>query len=190
MVTEWNEAWWADRPQDHEIGAAWCANTLTRAFIPGRVDRPCFFYVKQNDPNFRGDYSLLMQNNVPKASFNMAKIFNGLSGVWLPVAGGDDEVSAVAAWDHTRQRLAAVLVNFRDRHNVRRVVDLKIPVPPGLSAGGEWREWTIDGTHANVWHDAGKAELAQTRQGKFTGDVFQYQAALAPNSITLVELVK
>ena len=63
MITEWNEAWWADRPQDHELGAAWCANSITRAFLPARIDRPCFFYVKQSDMNFRGDYSLLMKDN-------------------------------------------------------------------------------------------------------------------------------
>jgi len=189
MVTEWNEAWWADRPQDHELGAAWCANTVIRAFIPGRVDRPCFFYVKQNDQNFRGDYSLLMQNNVPKASYNMAKIFNGLSGNWVAIEGGDSEVCAVAAWDSTRRRFAVVLVNFRDRHNIRRAVELKIEALPDVLNGGEWREWMVDGTHANAWHDLGRAELAQTRQGKTNGASFTYQATLAPNSITLLELV-
>lgn len=190
MVTEWNEAWWADRPQDHEIGAAWCANTVTRAFIPGRVDRPCFFYAKQGEQNFRGDYSLLLQNNVPKASFNMAKIFNGLSGQWLAVEGGDDEVSAVAAWDAARGRLAVVLVNFRDRHNLRRAVDLKVDGLLEALKGGAWREWIVDGTHANVWHDTGRAELGMTRQGKIGAEGFDYRATLAPHSITLIELVK
>ena len=23
MITEWNEAWWPNRPHDHEVGAAW-----------------------------------------------------------------------------------------------------------------------------------------------------------------------
>jgi hypothetical protein len=71
MITEWNQAWWADRPHDLEIGAAWCATTITRAFVPHRIDRPRFFYVKQNDMNFRGDFSLLMRDNIPKASSHL-----------------------------------------------------------------------------------------------------------------------
>jgi hypothetical protein len=189
MVTEWNEAWWADRPQDHELGAAWCANTVTRGFIPGRVDRPCFFYAKQNDGNFRGDYSLLMQNNVPKASFNMARIFNGLRGRWVAVEGGDDEVSAVAAWDAAQNRLAVVLVNFRDRHNYPRKVKVAMDAPVPALADGAWRESVVDGTHANVWHDAGRAELTFTHQGAVAGSRWEYEATLAPNSITLLEWV-
>ena len=34
MITEWNEAWWPNRPEDHEIGAAWCADGMIRAMIP------------------------------------------------------------------------------------------------------------------------------------------------------------
>src|SRR5205807_6511733 len=136
MITEWNEAWWADRPQDHEVGAAWCANSITRAFIPGGIDRPCFFYVKQGDMNFRGDYSLLMKDNVPKASYNVAKIFNGLSGRWIAVQGTDEDISGVAAWDAERGRLAIVLVNFRSRYSLRRNVRLQInELPPSIRSG-------------------------------------------------------
>src|SRR5205814_5953321 len=142
MLTEWNEAWWPDRPQDHEIGAAWCANTITRAFLPARIDRPCFFYVKQGDMNFRGDYSLLMKDNVPKASYNVAKIFNGLSGSWASVAGGDGDVSSVATWDVERARLAIVLVNFRDRYSLPRKTRVRIAeLPSGLESGVR-KEWT------------------------------------------------
>jgi len=84
-----------------------CANSITRAFIPAHIDRPCFFYVKQGDMNFRGDYSLLMNNNLPKASYNVAKIFNGLTGQWVTLKGGDEDVSGVAAWDSARGRLAS-----------------------------------------------------------------------------------
>ena len=125
MITEWNEAWWPDRPHDHELGAAWCADGIVRAMLPEKIDRPCFFYVKQNDMNFRGDFSLLMQDNLPKASYNMAKIFNGLSGQWASLTGTDGEVSGVAAWDQKRERLAIVLVNFSNRYGVPRRVALE-----------------------------------------------------------------
>ena len=190
MITEWNEAWWADRPQDHELGAAWCASSITRAFLPAHIDRPCFFYVKQGDMGFRGDYSLLMQENRPKASYNVAKIFNGLSGNWLPVTGTDDDVSAVAAWDAKQGRLAIVLVNFRDRYALRRQVQVRLNQLPGAVTGGHWQEWVVDATHSNVWNDQNKAELAVTRTGDLSGKGFMLEATLAANSVTLIELLQ
>ncbi len=188
MITEWNEAWWPDRPQDHEIGAAWCANSITRAFIPARIDRPCFFYVKQGDMNFRGDYSLLMKDNVPKASYNVAKIFNGLSGNWISVTGTDSDVSGVAAWDAGRGRLAIVLVNFRDRYALQRFVRLQIEELPPALRDGSWQEWAIDATHSNVWDDHTKAELQRTENGRVSRSNFKWEKALRANSVTLLEL--
>lgn len=188
MITEWNEAWWPDRPQDHEVGAAWCANSITRAFLPARIDRPCFFYVKQGDMNFRGDYSLLMQGNVPKASYNVAKIFNGLRGQWIPLDGTDGDISGVAAWDAARARLAVVLVNFRDRYALRRPVRLTIGELPAALRDAPWREWTIDATHSNVWHDQARAELTKTASGLAQGTSFAWEKTLGANSITLLEV--
>lgn len=190
MITEWNEAWWPDRPQDHELGAAWCANSITRAFLPAKIDRPCFFYVKQGDMNFRGDYSLLMGGNVPKASYNVAKIFNGLSGNWVTLNGTDGDVSGVAAWDAAKGRLAIVLVNFRDRYALRRHVSLALDELPKDLAGGKWAQWTIDSTHSNVWHDRAKAELSKTRTGDLTAAGFAWEETLGPNSVTLIELLR
>jgi hypothetical protein len=187
MITEWNEAWWPDRPQDHEIGAAWCANSVTRAFLPALIDRPCFFYVKQGDMGFRGDYSLLMKDNVPKASYNVAKIFNSLSGSWLPLNGTDGDVSGVACWDAERQRLAVVLVNFRDRYALRRQVRLRIDELPAPLRGGVWQEWTVDATHSNVWNDLSKPELTKTRSGNLNASSLLLDEILMPNSVTLVE---
>jgi hypothetical protein len=189
MITEWNQAWWADRPQDHEVGAAWAANCVTRAFIPHRIDRPCFFYAKQGDQNFRGDYSLLLKDNTPKAAFNVCKIFNQLSGQWLKVEGTDGEVSCVAAWDAAKSRLAIVLVNFTDRYGMTRPVKLAVPQLPGAWENGTWREWVVDATHGNAWYDAKAAELIQTQSGKVTGTTFAWPRSLPPNSVTLIEVV-
>jgi hypothetical protein len=189
MITEWNEAWWPDRPQDHEVGAAWCANSVTRAFIPSGVDRPCFFYVKQGDMNFRGDYSLLMANNVPKASYNVVKIFNGLSGNWVVLTGTDGDISGLACWDAGRSRLAIVLVNFRDRYALRRHVTLGLKALPEALKGGRWQQWSVDATHSNVWNDSGKAELAKTGAGEIGVEPFTKEATLPPNSVTLIELL-
>jgi hypothetical protein len=195
MITEWNEAWWPDRPQDHEVGAAWCANSITRAFIPARIDRPCFFYVKQGDMNFRGDYSLLMQGNTPKASYNVCRIFNGLSGNWIWIGGTnaatgsfDGDISGVAAWDAQRARLSIVLVNFRDRYALRRHVRLQIPGLPRPLHAARWQEWTVDATHGNVWHDRAQAELAQSDSGTVKNGTLAWERSLAPNSVTWIEI--
>ena len=149
--------------------------------------------------NFRGDYSLLMQGNVPKASYNVAKIFNGLSGTFisLGVAGAtnaaspnslEGDISGVAVWDAARNRLAIVLVNFRDRYALRRPVQLNIAELPSALRDGSWQEWTIDATHSNVWHDQGKAELSKTQSGKTSGSNFVWEKTMGANSVTLIEL--
>lgn len=193
MITEWNQAWWADRPQDHEIGAAYCADCIVRAFIPGRIDHPCFFYVKQNDMNFRGDFSLLMADNVPKASYNVLKIFNGLSGRWIELSGGDGEVAGVAAWDETQGKLAIVLVNFQYRHGIRRHVRIRVePLPDPLN-NGTWREWIVDATRSNIWNDPGrpqKAELTESSHGRITTAKLELDRTLEPNSVTLIEALR
>lgn len=188
MITEWNEAWWPDRPQDHELGAAWCADCVTRAFIPDHIQYPCFFYVKQGDRGFRGDWSLLMGGNLPKASYNMARIFNGLSGRWVKVSGGDADVSAVAALGAGGKSLKVVLVDFRDRYALARHVHLDIHDLPSDLRNGQWRQWTVDATHSNAWNDMAHAELQQTGAGSIAGPSLTLDRTLGANSVTLIEL--
>ena len=139
--------------------------------------------------NFRGDFSLLMRDNVPKASFNMLKIFNSLSGRYLRVCGTDDDISAVAAWDAEKGRLAIIVVNYRDRYGLRRDVEVQVNELPKVLIGGEWREWIVDATHANVWHDRRRAELEATGGGKIDGHVFTVRCSPLANSITLFEVL-
>ena len=188
MITEWNEAWWADRPHDHEIGAAWCADSLVRGCLPNGVNRPCFFYVKQGDDGFRGDFSLLMKDNVPKASYNVLKMFNHLSGQWVEFTGGDDDVCGVAAWDESKQRLAIVLVNYRDRYAMPRQVKLNVAALPAELQQASWREWLVDGAHSNVWHQRDCAELEQVDQGPIANGKLNFERTLQPNSVTLIEI--
>jgi hypothetical protein len=190
MITEWNEAWWANRPHDHEIAAAWCADGMIRTIIPKRIDKPCLFYVKQGDASFRGDFSILMQDNRPKPTYNMARIFNSLRGRWLTVTGADDDVCAVAAIDDSQNRLAIVMVNYRFRFATRREVSVRIDnLPPELAAG-QWREWTIDPRHSNVFTNADHAELKMTAKGLVQNAAFGIQRTLLPNTVLLLELVR
>ncbi len=188
MITEWNEAWWTNRPMDNEIGAAWAADCVVRSFIPNRIDRPCFFYMKQNDMNFRGDFSLLMANNTPKASFNVCRIFNNLSGRWVRLTGADNDVSGVASYDPEKKKLSVVLVNFGYRYGFQRKVKLDIASLPEAIQGGAWKEWLVDATHSNVWNDKDQAELAQAAFGPVDGARLTLERTLMPNSVTLIEV--
>jgi hypothetical protein len=189
MLTEWNEAWWPNRPQDHEVGAAWCADGMIRAMIPAGIDRPCFFYVKQGDRTFRGDWSLLMEGNRPKPAYNMARIFNSLRGQWLDVRGTDEDVCAVAALDADRGRLAVVLVNHRFRHPVRRRVEVSVDSLPAALARGVWREWSIDALHSNLFTDPSRGELEMTDSGTIGSGSFVHERLMPANSIVLLELL-
>jgi hypothetical protein len=165
---------------------------MIRAMIPQQIDKPCLFYVKQGDMSFRGDWSMLMQDNRPKPTYNMARIFNSLRGNWVSLSGGSDDVCAVAAMDEDQRRLQVVLVNFRFRHATGRQVKLNIDKLPGSFADGGWREWIIDSQHSNVFANADRCELEMTASGKFKDiekGAFYYERKLPANSIVLLELV-
>jgi hypothetical protein len=189
MVTEWNEAWWGDRPHDHEIGAAWCADGMIRAMIPKKIDKPCLFYVKQGDASFRGDWSILMTENRPKPTYNMARGFNSLGGKWVKVSGADDDVCAVAALDESQKRLSIAVVNYRFRFPVKRAVAIRVDrLPPGFN-GGEWRESIIDAEHSNVFTDASHCELEMTASGRIVpGWEFMHEREMLANSVMLLEI--
>jgi hypothetical protein len=188
-VTEWNEAWWPDRPHDNEIGAAWCADGLIRCFIPHRA-KPCLFYAKQGDEGFRGDWGILMgPDNKPKPTYNAAKVFNRLSGKWLDVQGGDGEISCVAALD--ARRLQIVVVNFQPRYNARRSVKINLRNLPPAFAPASVSERLIDATHANAWNDANSADKYELCPGNDrpcrSGDALEYR--LLANSVLEIDLV-
>jgi hypothetical protein len=188
VISEWNEAWWPNRPHDHEVGAAWCADGMIRTMIPKKVDRPCLFYVKQGDMSFRGDWSIMMQDNRPKPTFNMARIFNSLSGEWIKITGGDDDICAVAALDSKQGRLAVVLVNFRYRYSVGRRLHLELPNLPPSFVGGVWQESIVDSLHSNVFTDLGRCELEIAKRGPIENEQFTYDRNMMANSIVLLEL--
>jgi hypothetical protein len=188
-VTEWNEAWWPDRPHDNEIGAAWCADGLIRCFIPQRA-KPCLFYAKQGDEGFRGDWGILMgSNNKPKPTYNAAKIFNGLSGKWVEVQGGDGEISCIACVDGGR--LQIVVVNFQPRYNARRKVKIDLRDLPPQFASAAVSERLIDAAHANVWNDPNSSDRYELRptsgRAYRPGTALEYE--LLANSVLAIEFV-
>ena len=138
--------------------------------------------------SFRGDWSIMMQDNRPKPTFNMARIFNSLSGEWVKISGGDDDICAVAALDSKQGRLAVVLVNFRDRYAVARHVHLETANLPTPFAGGSWQESVVDSLHCNVFTDPSHCDLEISNRGRIEKEGFTYDQDMMANSIVLLEL--
>ncbi len=190
MLTEWSFSWWPDRPQDHEMAAAWCADGMIRALLPEHIDRPCFFYAKDNDANLRGSWGLLIKDNVPKPVYNMCRMFNRMTGNRIAVTGADDEVSAVASWDPGRRRLCVIVANFKYRYNLRRNVRVELASLPPALRGGVWTRTLIDPTHSNVWYDRSHAELETVAKGDMTHTPLSFDMTLLPNSVTMIEITE
>lgn len=188
MITEWNASWWADQVMDNEIGTAWCADVMIRAIVPEKVDRPCFFYVKDNDDNLRGGFALIIRDNVPKPQYHMAKMFNEMTGRQLAVSGGDGDVCALASWDAKQERLSVIVVNYSYRFGLGRKVVLTIGPLPAPLAKGVWERQLIDATHSNVWNDKSHANLETVDRGTVSGRELSLEMTLEANTVTRIEI--
>ncbi|MCC6485257.1 MAG: hypothetical protein IT209_10465 [Armatimonadetes bacterium] len=190
MITEWNYAWWPDWPQDHEMGAAWTINSLLRAMIPGRIARPCFFYAKDGDDNFRGGWGMLMGPNRPKAVYNAIKLVHMMAPTAIRLNLDDPEIAAFASTDKRTGRTTVLLLNFSERYGVERSVKLDLQGLPSKLIGGQARIWMVDKDHSNAFNNKDKAELETTGAGRRIGGTQQTMSlSLSTNSVALVELV-
>lgn len=189
IVTEWNFAWWGDRPHDNEIGAAWCAASVIRAMIPGGIDKTCFFLAKDGDESFRGSWGMLMGGNKPKPSANACRMFNMLAPERIPLGGEDGDIAGVASRDPKTGKVTVLLVNFADRWGVARDVTTSIANPPATVRGGVCRRYLIDQSHSNIWANRDRAELEMVESTPIpkTGD-FKHTFRLESNGVTLLEL--
>ncbi len=191
FITEWNYAWWPDPAHDCELGAAWCADTVMRVFIPLGVQKPCFFYVKDGDDDFRGSYAMLMgPENRPKPAYNVMKQFAMLAPERLACEAAEDgELTAIASTDPATGRVTALVVNYAQRYGVPRPVEVAFADLPAAVRGGELRVYTVDAAHSNAWHDRAKAELECVATRPVGGGAsVSYAFTALPASVTLIEI--
>lgn len=190
MITEWNYAWWPDWPQDHELGAAWAVNSVLRAMIPGHIAKPCFFYAKDGDDNFRGGWGMLMGPNRPKAVYNAFMLLHMMAPDRIGLKTGDSEVAGFASTDKRTGRTTVLLLNYAERYGVERRVRLDVRGLSPRLKGGSVRVWVVDKDHSNAFNNKDQAKLVmagepQVLHGQRLNETFP----LATNSITLVEIV-
>lgn len=191
MITEWNYAWWPDWPQDHELGACWAANSVLRAMIPARIDKPCFFFAKDGDDNFRGGWGMLMgPNNRPKAVYNAAKLFSMMAPKQVRTDFTDPEVAVVATTDPATGRTTVLVLNYAERYGVERRLMFTMSNLDRRLKGGTLRRWVVDRQHSNAFHNKDRAELESIHTGRLSSSTrFSGQITVPTNSLTLLEFL-
>lgn len=189
MLTEWNYAWWHDWPHDNEIGAAWTVNSVLRAMLPARIDRPFFFYIKDRSPEFRGEWGMLMPDNSPKAVFNAARLMDMMGREKLSFTFEDEELAILAGKDSKSGRVTVLLLNYPERYGVERRLQVNIAGLSDTLKGAGYRLWLVDKEHSNIFHDRKRSELEYVEEGRIPADgSFIWKGSLHPNSIALLEL--
>ncbi len=190
FLTEFNYAWWHDWAQDNEIGASWVANNVIRSAIPAGITGICFFFAKDGNVDFQGNWGLLRGDNKPKPVYHVYKLFREMSPQRLELRGEDEEITGIASLDEREKRLTILLVHFAERYGIRREVKLVVEDLPPWLKGGRWRRYLVDATHSNIFHDEEKGSTLQCVEegniGTVKSKVFQF--TLLPNSVTFLEL--
>jgi glycosyl hydrolase family 39 (putative alpha-L-iduronidase) len=191
FITEWNYAWWPDPAQDCELGAAWCADIALRVFIPLGVDKPCFFYVKDGDENFRGSYAMLMgPGNRPKAAYNVMKEFGMMAPERIACEAAEDgELTAVASRDPATGRITVLVVHYPQRFGVERKVEISFENLPKTLEGGTVNHYLVDALHSNAFQDRNRAELERVRHMPLLVNPEPEVLNMLPSSVALIEIV-
>ncbi|MDH7481475.1 MAG: hypothetical protein QHH26_05775 [Armatimonadota bacterium] len=190
MITEWNYAWWHDRPHDNEIGAAWCATSMLRAMIPGKVNKPCFFLAKDWDANLVGSWGMFTRDNKIKPVGNVCRMFNMMAPEKIQYLGTDDEITGFAARDSKTGRITVLIVNFAERYGVPREIELNLTKLPQKLIGGTCKRYLVDKDHSNIFHNRERYELECVEAIKISkGGDFTHTFTLENNAVTLLEFI-
>jgi len=189
MITEWNYAWWNDRPHDNEIGAAWCATSILRAMIPGGVDKPCFFLAQDGDTNLTGSWGMMTLDRKLKPAGNVCRMFNMMCREKIAFDGSDDQVTGFAARDSSSGRVTILIVNFSERYGFPRDIRLQVTGISKKLIGGKCLRYLVDKNHSNIFNDRSKWQLEAVESMPILGDPFSHTFVLDNNAVTLLELV-
>lgn len=189
QITEWSYAWWHDRAHDNEVGAVWAAASVLRGWIPAGVQKPCWFYSKENNDTLRGDWAMFTRGNKPKAVGNVCKMFNMMPSERLACTGEDDQIASAAAIDAKTGRITVLVLNFGDRFGAPRVINLTVSgLPKGVKAS-TCKRYLVDVTHSNLANDEAKYELETVPAVMSNGaGSARLMFEMANNAVSLIEL--
>ncbi len=192
-ITEWSYAWWHDRAQDNEVGAAWAAASVLRGWMPAGVQKPCWFVAKEWTSQLSGEWGMFTHEGKPKAVANVSWMFNKMPDTRVQCVGEDDQIASVAAIDPKTGRLDVLVLNFGERFGSPRKVRLALlGVPKSTSASGLPRvvkRYLVDATHSNIANDAAKYALETVPvEAKVSNGALSLEFELANNAVTVVEI--
>jgi len=188
-VTEWSYAWWHDRAHDNEIGAAWAAASMLRGWMAAGVQKPCWFLAKDFSSGLRGEWGMFTRENKPKPVANVCRMFNSMMPIRIECKGEDEQIASVASLDPDSGRVTILIVNFAERYGPPRKIRLSAMNLPSSLDNGVCRQYLVDATHANIWHDPNRCELSVVREVPIiSANAFDTFFELPNNSVMLIEM--
>lgn len=188
-VTEWSYAWWHDRAHDNEVGAAWAAASMLRGWMAAGVQKPCWFLAKDFSSGLQGEWGMFTRENKPKPVANVCRMFNSMMPIRIECKGEDEQIASVASLDPDSGRVTVLIVNFAERYGSPRKIRLSAMNLPSSLDNGVCRQYLVDATHANLWHDPARCELSVVREVPIvSSNAFDMLFELPNNSVTLLEM--
>lgn len=188
-ITEWNYAWWHDRAHDNEVGAAWAAASMLRGWMAAGVEKPCFFLAKDFSAPLRGEWGMFARDNKPKPVANVCRMFNMMAPLRVRCVGEDEQIASAASVDPATGRTTVLILNFAERYGPPRTVGVRMENLPQALDNGVCRQYLVDATHSNLWHDESSRELQMVRETPIVSSTaFELTVQLANNAVTLLEL--
>jgi len=188
-ITEWNYAWWHDRAQDNEVGAAWAAASVLRGWMAAGVQKPCFFLGKDFSSPLCGEWGMFSRDGKPKAVANVCRMFNMMAAERVECKGEDEQIASIASTDPTSGKVTVLVISFGERYGPPRKVKISIGNLPVSLKGGLCRQYLVDSTHSNLWNDPARSELEEVRQVPVgSSSSFELDTELVNNAVTLLTL--
>jgi hypothetical protein len=189
-ITEWSYAWWHDRAHDNEVGAAWAAASMLRGWMAAGVQKPCWFLAKDFSSGLNGEWGMFTRENKPKAVANVCRMFNMMSPWRVECVGEDDQIATAASVDPESGRMTVLIINFAERYGPPRKVRVSAMNLPSSLDNGVCRQYLVDATHANLWHNQTECELTAVRNADIiSSNAFDIGLELPNNSVTLLEFM-
>ncbi len=153
------------------------------------VQKPCWFLAKDFSSGLQGEWGMFTRENRPKPVANVCRMFNSMMPVRIECKGEDEQIASVASLDPDSGRVTVLIVNFADRHGPPRKIRLSAMNLPSSLDNGVCRQYVVDSTHSNIWHDPSRCELSVVREVPIvSSNAFDMLIELSNNSVTLLEM--
>jgi hypothetical protein len=163
---------------------------MLRGWMAAGVQKPCWFLAKDFSSGLNGEWGMFTRENKPKAVANVCRMFNMMSPWRVECVGEDDQIATAASVDPESGRMTVLIINFAERYGPPRKVRVSAMNLPSSLDNGVCRQYLVDATHANLWHNQTECELTAVRNADIiSSNAFDIGLELPNNSVTLLEFM-